>query len=241
MIKNIQPKEKFKVGDKIEFLFFIGIGTVKEVLPNNKYKVKYKTRYLERGYPSKKESLNLKEFHWFELTGFKEKKLNTKTLKKKIKSVKAKINFHDTNLYGLVKLGLFDKIKFNNDYQRDFEWEEKDKIELINSIFNGVDIGSFTFIPLKESNNIYEILDGKQRLLSILEFVTDQFKYQGKYFSELHNEDRMFIRGYRISHCETKENLSEKEKISYYLSLNTRGKVQNSKHLNKLKKKLESL
>jgi hypothetical protein len=55
------------------------------------------------------------------------------------------------------------------DYQRDHVWSFQDKIDLIDSIFNNIDIGKFVFVQRDFSviDKLYEILDGKQRLTAI--------------------------------------------------------------------------
>ena len=40
----------------------------------------------------------------------------------------------------------------------------------------------------------YDVLDGKQRLTTLIEYFTDSFKYKGKYFSEL-----SFLDQYKIT------------------------------------------
>jgi uncharacterized protein with ParB-like and HNH nuclease domain len=65
-------------------------------------------------------------------------------------------------------------------------WELEDKVALIDSIFNNVDIGKFAFIHLNYGEKYtYEILDGKQRMRAILDYYENRFQYKGKYFNEL--------------------------------------------------------
>jgi len=63
----------------------------------------------------------------------------------------------------------------------------EDEQKLIESVFNRVDIGKFVFIHLGYHSDImYEILDGKQRLTALYRFYTDQFTYNGYYYSEFY-------------------------------------------------------
>lgn len=69
-------------------------------------------------------------------------------------------------------------IDFDVDYQRDHIWKHADKIALIDSIFNNIDIGKFVLVQrdMGFDGKLYEIIDGKQRLTAIKEFYEDRFQ-----------------------------------------------------------------
>lgn len=75
-----------------------------------------------------------------------------------------------------------DEIDFNPDYQRKGDvWKQKQKQLLIDSIINGFDIPKFYFHILNDndinkSKKRYAIIDGKQRLSSIIEFINGEYK-----------------------------------------------------------------
>lgn len=122
-------------------------------------------------------------------------------------------------------------------YQRGLVWDLEDKVALIDSIFNNVDIGKFTFIK----NGIMEkdeVLDGKQRLSTLLEFYEDRFEYNGYKFSDLSWRDQNHITNYSISWGET-SGLTEEQKLRYFIKLNTTGKPMDEKHIDKVKKMLD--
>jgi len=60
------------------------------------------------------------------------------------------------------------KITFNTEYQRGPVWNLKKKQKLIDSMINGWSIGEI--VLRRKENNIYEVLDGQQRLRTIFEF-----------------------------------------------------------------------
>ena len=66
-------------------------------------------------------------------------------------------------------------VDFDVDYQCEHVWELTDKVVLIDSIFNNIDIGKFVFVwrDFGVKEKLYEIVDGKQRLLTIKEFLGD--------------------------------------------------------------------
>lgn len=128
------------------------------------------------------------------------------------------------------------------EYQREHVWGRKDKIELIDSIFNNVDIGKFVFVQrdIRVKGKLYEILDGKQRLTAITEFVEDRFKYRGFYFSELSYHDQHKFTDYNISYGYL-ENPNKEAIFETFIKLNTCGKPMASKHINHVKQLLSEL
>jgi hypothetical protein len=133
-------------------------------------------------------------------------------------------------------------VDFDVDYQRDHVWLLKDKILLIDSIFNNIEIGKFVFVQKHESTmgKYYEVVDGKQRLTALCEFYEDRFKYKGKYFSELSNKDRWKFLNHSVSYGYL-ENASKEAIYSTFIKMNTCGKPMDTKHLDKVRKLLKEL
>ena len=133
-------------------------------------------------------------------------------------------------------------VDFDVEYQRDHVWQLQDKIDLIDSIFNNIEIGKFVFVQKHGSTmgKYYEVIDGKQRLTTICEFYEDRFKYKGKYFSELSNKDRWKFLNHSVSYgyleTPTKEAI-----YSTFIKMNTCGKPMDTKHIDKVKKLLKEL
>lgn len=87
-------------------------------------------------------------------------------------------------------LSEFGGIDFMPPYQREYVWTDSDKEQLLDSIFMGSDIGKFTVRVLDdvewfERQLSYEIIDGKQRLMTLLNFYLNRFPYKGFYFDVL--------------------------------------------------------
>jgi hypothetical protein len=128
------------------------------------------------------------------------------------------------------------------EYQREHVWTMADKIDLIDSIFNNIDIGKFVFVQRDFSVDgaLYEILDGKQRLTAIKEFYEDRYKYKGFYFSELSFNDQHKFESHGIAYGYL-ENPNKEAIFETFIKLNTCGKPMASKHINKVKKLLSEL
>lgn len=132
---------------------------------------------------------------------------------------------------------------FNPPYQRDLVWDLEDEEKLIESIFSRVDIGKFVFIHLGYNSEVmYEILDGKQRLSTLYRFFTDEFTYKDFYYSELPWELKYVFEDTSVAVAVTrKENLNEKSILNYFLRLNNSGKPMDQKHLDKIKERFDTL
>ena len=78
--------------------------------------------------------------------------------------------------------------------QRNTAWRENDKKELIDTIMNGYPIPSIfisnSILKEDEMKNIYHVLDGRQRLETIQEFIEGKFKYDNKKYSELSIDEK---------------------------------------------------
>ena len=135
-------------------------------------------------------------------------------------------------------------ITLNPSYQRGHVWTEDQKVLLVDSLFNGIDLGKFVFafngFDVGPNENLTEIIDGKQRLSAIIEFYEDRFPYKGKLFSQLKWQDRSFFLRYLITYGESKEPLTEKQKIEIFLRLNAGGTAQTKEHMDMVREKLKT-
>lgn len=151
------------------------------------------------------------------------------------------ISYFQQDISSLLNRYYFHGIIMNPDYQRDLVWNEDQEQSLLHSIFNGIDIGKFAFISLPYTSDVreaYEILDGKQRLNTIIKFTEGRIKYQGKTFFELHPYDRSFFEGKSISVGEAR-NVTKKQIYEYFIKLNTGGVSVSKEHIEKVKSLLE--
>lgn len=77
-----------------------------------------------------------------------------------------------------------DKINLHPAYQRNFIWSTKDQALLIDSIMKGYPLPNF-FI-YKNTNNIYEMVDGQQRAITISKYIKNEFTDSKKrYFKDI--------------------------------------------------------
>lgn len=106
-----------------------------------------------------------------------------------------KLHYMNITVEILIMKHLLSGVDLYPAYQREYVWDDKDRERLLDSIFSGVDIGRLIMrersdAEWMEDNLMYEIIDGKQRLLTLLMYFENRFPYHGVYFNELSAKDR---------------------------------------------------
>ena len=91
-----------------------------------------------------------------------------------------------------------------------------------------------------ERNLGYEILDGKQRLSTLIEFYENKLAYKGKYFNDLSGKDKGVFRNHMVSVAEVNET-DKKTVLKYFLMLNRTGKAMDKTHLKVVEDMLSEL
>ncbi|WP_145413368.1 DUF262 domain-containing protein [Paenibacillus xylanexedens] len=164
-----------------------------------------------------------------------------------VKNEDIRLSYSQTGLESLFHKAYYFGVDFDPEYQRDYVWNESDKVKLIDAIFNNVDIGKFALIHLSDeewTNNgykySYEILDGKQRYRAILDYYESRFKYKGMYYKDLSPKDQLHFKRYTISIAETR-NLDREQKLRYFLMLNTGGRIMSEEHLDVVRELLSNI
>lgn len=128
--------------------------------------------------------------------------------------------------------------------QRPFCWTLEQKQQLIYSIVKRAFIPKLAILIDKNSDEpVYQIIDGKQRLNAMLEFMRNEFPLSiaGReyYFTDCDDRLQMDIRSYS-PYCEAAyfydtEPISDDDKIAWFEQINFAGTPQDIEHLNKLK------
>ena len=144
-------------------------------------------------------------------------------------------------LIDIYRYWLDEEIDLNPFYQRDLVWTKKQKLAYIMAIFEkGIETKP-TFIVNVVKNRKIEVLDGKQRITTLLDFIEDKIKLEnGKVFSELSEEDKKTILFHQIRYTRIikhgyNTDLTDKEKIELFLEINELGTKMADKHIEKIK------
>lgn len=121
------------------------------------------------------------------------------------------------------------------EYQRGYAWTQEDKDRFIESWFEGRDLGRFVFINYRYPR-ASELMDGKQRAQTLVEFYCSKFAYKGLYWHELSLLDRAHLQNVSIQVAELKaENFSRSALLKMFLDLNAAGVPQTDEHLDKVR------
>lgn len=133
------------------------------------------------------------------------------------------------------------KLVYQTYFQRQFVWREKDKRDLIDTIMQGLPIPAificdagtdFTSLSKK-----YNVLDGRQRLESIFEFLENKYEYNGKLFKDFNEDEMKKILNYNITLIQMYISPDDTEKIKeIFKRLN-----KNAYNLNKMEKQSTQL
>lgn len=130
-------------------------------------------------------------------------------------------------------------------YQRDFVWTVENKQNLIESIYNHISCGkilirvrSFEELDKMQANGetdlaFREIVDGKQRLHTILEFINGEFPDKhGNYYADLSRNAQRHLLDHHLFGYAEMQNVSDQEVLKQFLKMNFEGVPQSTEHLN---------
>jgi hypothetical protein len=231
-----EPTRFLNIGDEVN-VGGLKEAVVKEIYCGGKYYLIEYTTEKKISY-SEKAILRVKDtFEWLKVFP-REPKAPSIISKERIRGIQS----YRTTLNGLVLNYYHFGIDMDPDYQRGYVWDLEDKRKLIDSIFKEMKIGLFVLnkLPFREKGPMSEIIDGKQRLTAIIEFIEDRFDFQGYKWSELYHVDRDRFMNLPIELAEFEE--SSKENIlKTFLNVNQAGKPVSEEHLSKVKQMLEEI
>ena len=143
----------------------------------------------------------------------------------------------NTSLHSIIRMATEGEIRDNQDYQRGYVWTLEDKRRFIRSIFDGMDIGKFVFLKFAYPDNKHEVLDGKQRLSAIRDYVWGQFAVEDTagrpvWFHTLTRTDRHEFEGRMVQFVElVGEEFTRADRLRLFLELNIAGVPQTEEHL----------
>lgn len=134
--------------------------------------------------------------------------------------------------------------------QRPFCWTLEQKQSLILSIFKGVELTSISIIiftddmtPGQRDQKIYKIIDGKQRVSTLIGFIRNEFPIivngESYFFNELPAEMISVLNRFTLTQNIVYEYpdkmISDNNKIAWFEMINFAGTPQDIEHLNNLK------
>lgn len=127
-------------------------------------------------------------------------------------------------------------LEISPDFQRDYVWTEKQKQEYLEYILKGGISGKDIYLNQRGWMNTFEgkmvLVDGKQRINAVLEFLDDKVKVFGCYYSEIESN---FIPSHIDFIFHVNDLSSRKEVLQWYIDLNTGGTAHTEEEIHKVK------
>jgi hypothetical protein len=132
---------------------------------------------------------------------------------------------------------------YNHNLQREFCWDLLQKQELILSLLKEIKIPKLSVLYLKDKR-IYQIIDGKQRLSTIISFYKNEFPINVNGFDYFYNDldktsqmnIRLFNFTINIAYVYDRDIITDDDKMDWYDLLNFAGTAQDKEHINNIKK-----
>jgi hypothetical protein len=119
--------------------------------------------------------------------------------------------------------------------QRDLCWTLAQKQALIESVIIRRSIPPISVVLTLD--DVYQVIDGKQRLSAFIEYIQGGFDFCGYYFNQLPQEYYQRIQRYEICAyrlCESNTPITDDEKIEWFQWINFAGTPQDIAHMEKL-------
>lgn len=139
----------------------------------------------------------------------------------------------------------------NPEYQRTLVWTLKQKQDYITNLFNGMaEIRPTILLYYEDNKDIYEVLDGKQRLTTLFQFIDNEFAIivEGEevHFNDLIDTDKKFILNHnvywtRIMSFKVLEPIALEDKLTLFLEKNYLGTRMSDEQINKVLNMLDDI
>lgn len=135
--------------------------------------------------------------------------------------------------------------KYKTNLQRDYVWNDFQKGELIKSILIGRKLPKISLIKIHDKKGKfvkYEVIDGKQRLSAIFNFIKDVFPVElygiHYFYNELPDDWKKQFQFYYLTadiayYYEDEDNISDEDKINWFKLINFSGTPQDENHMDK--------
>ncbi|MDO8417717.1 MAG: DUF262 domain-containing protein [Agitococcus sp.] len=211
-----------QVGDSIELGFLKDSVVVALHEAGEAVTIRYTA--IEKG---AKDQDRVGTWHWSQLR----KKLEVQPSHLVQESVLKGLTFSSSEISALTRMMLLQGVCDKPDFQRDYVWTPTDKASYLESYFEGRELGRFIFIRYDFPNGEV-VFDGKQRLSTLVDFMTSNLDYKGTYWHELSCRDRTYLEMRNVQFATLRSNnVSRIDLLKIFLAVNAGGVPQTPAHL----------
>ncbi len=226
----INPTYRFNIGDQVRF-GSLPVATVVANIQDVAYKVAFKNISRDKFGRKGEEFEDTRWLNWTDLRAVEP--VNEVPFTEGTEPFYRKYKQLTVTIDSLINMVHHFGIEMDPWWQRGLVWTPEDEQKLLDSIFQGIDIGKIAVIkePIIRGKKHFTILDGKQRLNTILKFYESRISYRGIIFANLNNYDRHTFTCHSISLIEMERPADEREILEYFHRLNVSGRPVNPEHL----------
>jgi hypothetical protein len=148
-----------------------------------------------------------------------------------------RLYFQNRDIGGILNTYFSFGIDLDPVYQRGLVWSPEDEQRLLESIFTEVEIGKIVLIqlPFEPDKPYYEVLDGKQRLNTLVRFVTGKIAYRGHIYQRMGRIDRVKFYHTPLAVAISQEPWTLEQKLRYFYRLNVSGRQMDPAHLERIR------
>ena len=125
-----------------------------------------------------------------------------------------------------------DEINYDAWYQRGYVWTEKEQKAFIENLIMGLPVGEVSVVldtTYTGDVKYIEVVDGKQRLLTLKKYFNDEFQVYNMKYSDLNIVDKRFLSNMVLPYTDLSAQ-TEQEKVEYFYRINFSGVPQSEEH-----------
>ena len=141
-------------------------------------------------------------------------------------------DYEDNDEGGVVGYG--GKLDIRPPYQREFVYKDKQRDAVIDTLTKGYPLNVMYWavrddLAAKETDRLYEVMDGQQRTISICEYVDGVFAFNSRYFHNLQKDEKEQILDYKLTVylCSG----TDSEKLEWFKTINIAGEELSDQEL----------
>jgi uncharacterized protein with ParB-like and HNH nuclease domain len=169
---------------------------------------------------------------WFEIDPIGKRRTENFTIEQ------IRLDTYRSEIRSFLHLVLYTGLDLDPVYQRGIVWDADDRTKLLDSVFAGRSIGAFITRRLKFQSGLpyyNEIVDGKQRVTTLVDFFLGRFKYRGVGWDELSWADHNTFETFPITRIEVGEDVTDVQVLGLFVSVNDTGKPVSQEHIQRVK------
>ncbi|UGB26065.1 DUF262 domain-containing protein [Methylorubrum sp. B1-46] len=125
--------------------------------------------------------------------------------------------YADNNEAGVVGYG--GQLDIRPPYQREFIYKDKQRDSVVETVFKNFPL-NVMYWAVRDSGD-FEVIDGQQRTISICQYVAGDFSFKGRFFYNLHSDEKEQFLKYELMIYQCSG--TDSEKLDWFQTINIAG------------------